>query len=38
MKAAAEFSGLENFKPSKYNYSNRIVFQSGRKGKDRDIE
>lgn len=38
MEAAAKFSGLEGYKPEPMNYSNRVVFQTGRRGKDKDIE
>lgn len=38
IQAAAEFSGLDGFKAEQYNYSNRIVFQSDRKPRDKDIE
>jgi DNA-directed RNA polymerase I subunit RPA1 len=38
MQAAAKFSGLEDYKAEAMNYSNRIVFQSGKNPKDKDIE
>lgn len=38
VEAAAGFCGLKNFKAKQYNYSNRIVFQSDLRPKDKDIE
>lgn len=39
MLAAAKFSGLsDDYKPEALNYSNRIVFQSDRRPRDKDIE
>ena len=38
VQAAAEFSGLKGLEIEQYNYSNRVVFQSDRKPKDKDIE
>ena len=38
MQAAAKFSGLDDYKAEPMNYSNRIVFQSGKYPKDKDIE
>jgi hypothetical protein len=39
MQAAAKFSDLgDDFKADPLNYSNRIVFQSERRPKDKDIE
>lgn len=36
MNAAAEFAGLKGYKHEMMNFSNRIVFQSGRPGKPKD--
>ncbi len=39
MQAAAKFSGLsDEYKAEPLNYSNRIVFQSDRRPRDKDIE
>ena len=39
VEAAAKFCGINNYIAKEYNYSNRIVFQSGRKGKiDSDVD
>ena len=38
IQAGAEFSGLKGYEAEKLNYSNRIVFQSNRRPKDREIE
>jgi len=38
MQAAAKFSGLEDYKAEPMNYSNRVVFQTDIRPKDKDIE
>jgi DNA-directed RNA polymerase I subunit RPA1 len=38
MEAAADFGGLKGHKAEQFNYSNRIVFQSDRRPRDKEIE
>jgi hypothetical protein len=38
MNAAAEFGGLKGYKHELMNFSNRVVFQSGRPGKPKDSD